>query len=211
MNPHEVTKAFESAICDYTGAKYCVCVDNESNALFMALKYEGIEGQEIIVPSHTYPSVPCEIINAGGIVKFEESPDYLKGEYRLKPTRVWDSALRFTADMYQADQLQCLSFTGQWKRLKTVKGGAILTDCYEAYLWFKRFRFSGRRECSYYEDTFDFEVPGHNFYMPHVLASIGLMNITGFYNLDGTKMEFEDIEMRYPDLSLTKHTAYEQK
>jgi hypothetical protein len=44
--------------------------------------------------------------------------------------------------------------------------------------------------------------------MPHLLASIGMMNIAGFYNLDGTKMEFEDIEMRYPDLSLKKHTAY---
>lgn len=199
MNPHSITSAFESAIADYTGAKYCVCVDNESNALFMALTYEGIKGQEITIPSHTYPSVPCEIINAGGKVRFEDSPEYLKGEYQLKPTRVWDSALRFTADMYRPDQFQCLSFTGQWKRLKTVKGGAILTDNHEAYLWFKRFRFSGRRECSYFDDHFDFI--GHNFYMPHPLAAIGLQNITGFYNFDGTKKDFEDLELPYPDLS----------
>lgn len=199
MNPHEITKSFEQAICDYTGAPYCICVDNESNALFMALMYEKIEGQEITIPSHTYPSVPCEIINAGGKVKFEPSEKYLKGEYRLKPTRVWDSALRFTANMYQPDQFQCLSFTGQWKRLKTVKGGAILTDNYEAYLWFKRFRFSGRRECSYLDDNFD--MIGKNYYMPHVLAAIGLQMITGFYNFDGTKIDFPDIELPYPDLS----------
>lgn len=202
MNIHDITKSFEQALCDYTGAPYCVCVDNESNALFMALKYEGIEGEEITIPSHTYPSVPCEIINAGGRVKFEESPKFLKGEYRLKPTRVWDSALRFTANMYRPDQFQCLSFTGQWKRLKTVKGGAILTDNHEAYLWFKRFRYSGRRECSYFDDNFDFI--GKNYYMPHILASIGLQMLTGFYNFDGSKMDLEDLELPYPDLSKSK-------
>lgn len=211
MNCHDITFQFEKAIADYTGAKYCVCVDNESNALFMALKYEGIEGKEISIPSHTYPSVPCEIINAGGKVKFEPSDPILTGEYQLKPTNVWDSALRFTADMYRPGTFQCLSFTGQWKRLKTSKGGAILTDNYEAYLWFKRFRFSGRRECSYHEDTFDFNIGGHNYYMPHVLASIGLQMITGFYDMEGNKISFPDIEMKYPDLSLAKHTAYEQK
>ena len=211
MNPHQVTAEFEKAIADYTGAKYCVCVDNESNALYMALLYEKIEGQEITIPSHTYPSVPAEIINAGGKVVFEPSEKYLKGEYRLKPTRVWDSALRFTANMYQADQFQCLSFTGQWKRLKTVKGGAILTDNHDAYLWFKRYRYSGRRECSYFDDTFDFEPGGRNFYMPHILAAIGLQMIQGFYNFDGTKKDFEDLELPYPDLSLQKHTAYVSK
>ena len=199
MNPHTITAEFEQTICDYTGAKYCVCVDNESNALYMALKYEGIEGKEITIPSHTYPSVPCEIINAGGKVKFEPSTPILTGEYQLKPTKVWDSALRFTADMYRPGQFQCLSFTGQWKRLKTVKGGAILTDNHEAYLWFKRFRFSGRRECSYFDDHFDFV--GKNYYMPHVLAAIGLQMITGFYNFDGTKIDFPDLSLPYPDLS----------
>ena len=199
MNPHTITAEFEQTICDYTGAKYCVCVDNESNALYMALKYEGIEGKKITIPSHTYPSVPCEIINAGGKVKFEPSTPILTGEYQLSPTKVWDSALRFTADMYRPGQFQCLSFTGQWKRLKTVKGGAILTDNHEAYLWFKRFRFSGRRECSYFDDHFDFV--GKNYYMPHVLAAIGLQMITGFYNFDGTKIEFPDLSLPYPDLS----------
>ncbi len=202
MNPHLITQEFEKEIADYTGSPYCVCVDNESNALFMALKYEKIEGQEIIIPSHTYPSVPCEIIQAGGKVKFKPSEAYLTGEYRLKPTRVWDSALRFTANMYRPGMLQCLSFTGQRKHLKTVKGGAILTDSIDAYNWFKRFRFSGRREVPYMDDNFDFI--GKNYYMPHVLASIGLMNIKSFYNIDGSKKQVPDISLPYPDLSKYK-------
>jgi dTDP-4-amino-4,6-dideoxygalactose transaminase len=202
MNVHEVTKSFEKAIGDYTGAPYVVCVDNESNALFMALTYEGIEGKEITLPSHTYPSVPCEVIFAGGRVKFEESPQYLTGEYQLKPTKVWDSALRFTAAMFRPGMYQCLSFTGQWKHLKTEKGGAILTDSVDAYNWFKRFRFSGRRECPYADDNFD--MIGKNYYLPHVLAAIGLQAMQGFYNIDGTKKEMPDISLPYPDLSKFK-------
>jgi dTDP-4-amino-4,6-dideoxygalactose transaminase len=199
MNPHDVTKEFEKALSDYTGAPYCVCVDNESNALSMALRYENIEGKTITIPSHTYPSVPCEIILLGGKVAFEPSPVYLTGEYQLKPTKVWDSALRFTADMYLAGQYQCLSFTGQWKHLKTVKGGAILTDSINAYNWFKRFRFSGRREVPYMDDNLDFI--GKNYTMPHIMASIGIQMIQAFYNVDGTKKQMPDISLPYPDLS----------
>jgi len=202
MNPHNITKAFEESVRDYTGAPYCVAVDNQSNALFMALKYENIEGEEITIPSHTYPSVPCEIIWAGGKVNFEDSPNVLKGAYYLKPTRVIDSALRFTADMYIPNTFMCLSFTGQWKHLKMGKGGAILTDSFPAYLWFKRFRYSGRRECSYHDDNLD--MLGHNFYMSHILASIGLQQMLGFYNQDGTKKTMKDIELPYPDLSQFK-------
>lgn len=199
MNPHKITEAFELSICNYTGAPYCVAVDNQSNALFMALKYEGIEGKEITIPSHTYPSVPCEVIFAGGKVNFEDSPRILKGAYQLKPTKVWDSALRFTGDCYMPGTFMCLSFTGQWKHLKIGKGGAILTDDYKAYLWFKRFRYSGRRECSYHDDNLD--MLGKNYYLPHILASIGLQQMLGFYNQDGTKKVMPDLELPYPDLS----------
>jgi dTDP-4-amino-4,6-dideoxygalactose transaminase len=199
MNPHKVTESLELEIAKYTGSPYCVCVDNESNALFMALTYENISGKTITIPSHTYPSVPCEIIYAGGKVDFEDSPRMLKGAYQLKPTKVWDSALRFTGDMYIPGTFMCLSFTGQWKHLRIGKGGAILTDNYSAYLWFKRFRYSGRRECSYHDDNLD--MLGKNYYLCHILAAIGLQQIQGFYNQDGTKKVMEDISLPYPNLS----------
>jgi dTDP-4-amino-4,6-dideoxygalactose transaminase len=202
MNPHLITAEFEHEIAKYTGAPYCVCVDNQSNALFMALKYVGIEDKEITIPSHTYPSVPCEVIFAGGKVNFEDSPKILKGAYQLKPTKVWDSALKFTGDMYIPDTFMCLSFTGQWKHLRIGKGGAILIDDYTAYLWFKRFRYSGRRECSYHDDNLD--MLGKNYYLCHILASIGLQQIQGFYNQDGTKKQMNDLELPYPDLSKFK-------
>ena len=197
---YKVTEEFEQKLAEYTGAKYAVAIDNCSNAIFLALKYEGIEGREITIPSRTYMSVLCEIIHAGGKVKFEPvDGKTLKGAYQLKPTRTWDSALRFTADMYMPGSFMCVSFTGPYKHLKLSKGGAILTDDYKAYLWFKRMRYSGRRECSYHEDNFD--IIGWNFYMMPELAARGLLLMAQFYDIQGNPKHNEDLEMAYPDLS----------
>lgn len=201
-NPHDITKAFEERLSDYTGAPYVICVDNQSNALFLALTYIGVKRLPIEIPSHTYPSVPAEIIHAGGIVKFVPSSSILFGEYQLKPTNVYDSALRFTCDMYKKGAIQCISFTGAYKHLKLGKGGAILTDDKKAYEWFKKARFSGRSECSYHDDNFDDNpVLGWNFYMPIETSARGLHMIQQFYNGDGTKKHNEDLALPYPDLS----------
>lgn len=198
---HKITQEFEKELCRYTGAPHAIAVDNQSNALFLVLKYEGVEGREITIPCRTYPSVPCEIIHAGGRVKFESMiGKTLKGAYPLKGTRVWDSALRFTADMYLPNTFMCISFTGPYKHLKLSKGGAILTDDYDAMLWFKRARFSGRRECSYHTDHFD--MLGINCYMIPELAARGLLLMSQFYDsVTGEKKNNEDIELPYPDLS----------
>jgi len=197
---YDVTRSFEERLAEYTGASYAVTIDNQSNALFLALYYEKITGETIKIPNRTYPSVPCEIIHAGGKVEFE--PVYgttLKGAYQLSPTNVWDSALRFTTDMYIPGTHMCLSFTGPYKHLKLGKGGAILTDDFEAYKWFKRARYSGRNEVSYHDDYFD--MLGWNFYMMPEIASRGLLLMNQFYNMDGTPKHNEDLELPYPDLS----------
>jgi dTDP-4-amino-4,6-dideoxygalactose transaminase len=200
---YKITEEFEKKISDYTGAPYVVTIDNQSNALFLSLYYENIKGKEIEIPNRTYPSVPCEIIHAGGKVKFYEiSGEKLKGAYQLKPTKVWDSSLRFTADMYIPNTHMCLSFTGAYKHLKLSKGGAILTDDVKAYEWFKRARFSGRNECSYHDDEFD--MLGWNFYMIPEISVRGLLMMNQFYDYKGNKVINEDIELPYPDLSKFK-------
>lgn len=204
---YKVTEDFEKALGDYTGAPYVVTVDNQSNALFLALTYEKVSGTEITIPARTYPSVPCEIIHAGARVKFKDvKGKTLKGAYQLEPTNVWDSALKFTADMYIPGTHMCVSFTGPYKHFKLSKGGAILTDSLDAYHWFKRARYSGRRECSYHDDHFD--MLGWNFYMMPELAARGLLLMNQFYNTDGTKKVNQDLELPYPDLS--KFEIYKQ-
>ena len=202
---YKITEDFEKSLSDYTGAPYVVTVDNQSNALFLSLYYEkniknSIETDTITIPSRTYPSVPCEIIHAGLKVDFETiSGKTITGAYNLIGSNVWDSALRFTADMYISNTHMCISFTGPYKHFKLSKGGAILTDNYEAYLWFKRARYSGRRECSYHDDHFD--MLGWNFYMMPELSTRGMLLMGQFYNIDGTKKQNEDLELPYPDLS----------
>jgi dTDP-4-amino-4,6-dideoxygalactose transaminase len=212
---HKITADFELELCRYTGAPFAVAVDNCSNAIFLALCYElqvvGVgENQTISIPAHTYPAVPNEIIHAGGRVKFNTEhwrvkDGYLTGDYFLQPTKVVDSALRFTADMYKPGEHQCLSFTGPYKHLKLGKGGAILTDDYAAFLWFKKARFSGRDECSYHVDDFDNNpVTGWNFYMIPEIAARGIQLMAQFYNQDGTPKHNEDLRLPYPDLSKFK-------
>jgi dTDP-4-amino-4,6-dideoxygalactose transaminase len=201
---YKVTEEFEEKLADYTGARFAVTVDNMSNALFLALYYEhnvmNRTEEVITIPNRTYPSVPCEIIHTGLKVNFRKvKGKTIKGAYELEGSNVWDSALTFTADMYKPNTHMCVSFTGPYKHFKLSKGGAILTDDVDAYRWFKRARYSGRRELSYFEDNFD--MLGWNFYMMPELAARGLLLMGQFYNRDGTKVVNEDLELPYPDLS----------
>ena len=210
---HKITEDFEKEIARYTGAPYVICVDNQSNALFLSLYYwknfnknsvsNSLYGICVNIPCRTYPSVPCEVIHAGAKVNFVAvAGKTIKGAYQLTPSNVWDSALRFTADMYIPSSMMCVSFTGAYKHLKLSKGGAILLDDEQAYKWLKKARFSGRDECSYHIDDFDNNpVIGWNFYMMPEIASRGLLLMQQFYNADGTKKHNEDIELPYPDLS----------
>ena len=197
---YDITDKFEQELARYTGAKFAIALDNMSNALFLSLVYENINGKEITIPARTYPSVPCEIIHAGGKVRFEPvTGTTLKGAYQLKGSNVWDSALRFTSGMYIEGTHICISFSGPYKHFKLSKGGAILTDNYDANLWFRRARYSGRRECSYHDDNFD--MLGWNFYMMPDLAARGLLLMNQFYDINGHPRHNEDLELPYPDLS----------
>ncbi len=204
---HIVTAMFEGELCRYTGAPYAVAVDSATSALALCLMAENVKGQTIEIPNRTYMSVPCEIILAGAKVAWRKvKGETITGAYRLGATRIWDSALRFTADMYLPGSLMCVSFTGAFKHLKLGKGGAILCDRPEDYEWFKRARNSGRGECSYHVDKF--MMLGRNCYMMPMIAAQGLLLMNQFYKLDGSKKAMPDMTLPYPDLS--KFSIYTQ-
>jgi dTDP-4-amino-4,6-dideoxygalactose transaminase len=204
-NVYDITNEFERRLADYTGAPYVITLDNQSNGLFLALYYENyvkksIKTDTITIPNRTYPSVPCEIIHAGLKVKFRQvEGKTIKGAYNLEGSNVWDSALSFTSEMYKPNSHMCISFTGPYKHFKLSKGGAILTDNYDANLWFRRARYSGRRECSYHDDNLD--MLGWNFYMMPELAARGVLLMGQFYNGEGKPKHNDDLELPYPDLS----------
>lgn len=205
---HAITHLFELELCRYTGAPFAVAVDNATNAIALCLWRESVKGMTIEIPARTYMSVPAEIMLAGAHVKFRQvEGTTLTGAYQLIGTRIWDSALRFSAEMYLPGQLMCVSFSGPYKHLKIGKGGAILCDREDDYEFFKRARNSGRGEMSYHSDTFT--VLGRNCYMMPQVAAQGLLLMQQFYRADGVRKSNKDLTLPYPDLSLPKHTAFQ--
>lgn len=170
-NPHQVTKEFEKALCEYTGARYAVATTSCTMALLLTCKWHKVA--EVTIPKRTYISVPMSIIHAGGTVKFREE-DW-KGWYRLKPYRIYDYARYFTSKMYRPGAFQCVSF--HWsKTLGIGQGGAILHDDPKADAWLRKARFDGRTEgLAPKDDTFD--MIGYHCYMSPRDAAEGLSRL----------------------------------
>jgi dTDP-4-amino-4,6-dideoxygalactose transaminase len=166
-NPYKIVQMFEEEVAEYTGAPFAVAVDSCTNALFLACKYLNVK--EVIIPKKTYLSVPMSIIHSGGEVVFEDRK--WQGIYQLKPYPIYDSAKRFTSDMYLPGTFMCLSFHIK-KQLAISKGGMILTDNYKAVEWFRKARYEGRGEVNYKEDMID--MLGWNMYMTPQQAAHGL-------------------------------------
>ena len=198
-NPYQIVAEFEEMIAAYAGSKYGVAVESGTAAIFLSLIYQRYLHPEtdflgrVSIPSRTYPSVPCSIIHAGGIVDFE---DYnWEGEYVLAPFNIWDSALRFKKGMYRGG-FQCLSFHIK-KHLPIGRGGMILTDSKPAYLWLKKARFDGRDEVPL-EDMKE-PILGWNAYMTPDQASRGIQLFNVIKDKDLPDMDVN--KQGYPDLS----------
>lgn len=197
MNPHEPTRLFERALCQYTGAPYAVAVNSCTMALTLAVAwhlrdvaadrreqyarddpYPGYVRpiETITIPSRTYVSVPMAIIHAGGWPVFR---DYAwSGSYQLEPLPVWDCARLFTSgmcNMYGTGSFQCVSFHAS-KTLGIEQGGAILHDNAEADAWFRRARFDGRAEGVAPKDD-DGIILGWHCYMNPSTAAQGLLKL----------------------------------
>ena len=207
--PYEVTRRFERALCDYTGAPYAVAVNSCTAALLLAVQWPMRDAictydsfheplrPLIEIPRKTYVSVPCAISIAGGRPSWRD--EQWRGAYQLKPLPVWDCARRFTSGIYVAGQFQCVSFSAS-KILAAEQGGAILHDNAEADKWFRRMRFDGRTEgVDAMEYTFDL-VGHHCIMLPSVAATL----LVRLYHLPKHN---EDLpEREYPDLS--QHPAF---
>ena len=168
-NPNEIVNIFESKVADFCGSKYAVAVDCCSNAIFLILKYIN-KKDKIKIPSHTYVSVPMQILHAGYEYEFVEKE--WSGVYKLEPFDVWDAAGRWTKNMYQGG-FMALSFQIK-KRLPIGRGGMILCDDFDAYKWFKKSCYDGRDlEKNYLED--DINMIGWHMYMTPEDAARGII------------------------------------
>lgn len=197
-SPHQVTRDFEAALCEYTGAPYAVTVTSCTAALMLAVAYHYErarwlateadrllyflqDGFPVEIPKRTYVGVPYAIKEAGARPAFRDE-DW-RGYYQLKPLPVWDSARWFSGGMFFGDHyfdsgsMLCVSF--HWsKTLGIQQGGAILHDDPEADKWLRRARFDGRAEgIAPKDDPFPLQRAWHCYMSPEVAAE-GLMRLS---------------------------------
>ena len=193
MNAFQVVRDFEQAICDYTGAPYCVTTNSCTNALLIALAWFREQGKQIVsVPRFTYVSVPQSIQIAGHDVEFRDE-DW-RGEYQLSPLPLWDAARRFTSGMFfRPGHMQACSFHVS-KILGLDQGGCILLDNPEADAWLRKARFDGRTEGVH--PRADEFTRGFHCYLSPTIAAHGL------WRLSFLPKHNEDLpNSDYPDLS----------
>lgn len=194
MNSFSVVDQFEASVAKFAGSQYAVAVNTGTSALFLSLVYEKKKHPEIetvLMPAHTFISVPMAAIHAGYKVKFLKA--MWTGTYTLFPTSVVDSALTFKRGMYKGG-LHCLSFHAR-KLLNIGEGGMVLTDDHDAYHWLRKARYSGRAAPGY--DIEYVDMIGWQAYMTPEKAGRGLhlMDYIG----DGGEQVIE-----YNDLRLCK-------
>lgn len=193
VNPYQVTRDFEAALCAYSGAPFAVALNSCSAALLLCVDYLYPQhGGVIVLPRRTYVSVPMSVIRGGASVAW--SDESWSGSYQLKPYPIWDSARRFTSGMYVAGQFQCVSFAAS-KILAAEQGGAILHDNRYADASFRRMRFDGRTEgVDPHKDQIK-EVGHHVMMTPSVAAGL----LVRLYHLPKHNPDMPDYD--YPDLS----------
>lgn len=82
----EEDSAFERTFAEYCNVNYCIGCGNGLDALMLSLKALGVgEGDEVLVPSHTFIATALAVTYAGAVPVFVE-PDIRT--YNLDPARI---------------------------------------------------------------------------------------------------------------------------
>ena len=194
-DPWDIVDLFEKKIAKYTGSKYAVAVDCCTNAIFLSLKYFD-KKKKLILPKNTYISILSAITLAN--YKFSFKKKKWSGHYKLEPLPIYDSATRFTKNMYIKNSFTCLSFHHR-KHLPIGRGGMILTDSKKAYEWFKKTRYDGRDLSVKYQDD-KFKVRGWHMYMTPEQAAFGIDLLKKFKDQKIDKANYQS----YKDISVFK-------
>lgn len=165
-DPRDIVDICEKKVADFWGAKYCVMTDCCSHALFLSFQYllairELHEADDIVVPKHTYVSVPMQILHAGLHVRFKDFE--WRGLYQLEPTRIIDAAVMWERGGYVEGSLMCLSFQLK-KAIPTGRMGAILTDDVSAYNYLKLASYDGRDLTTPYDSYGHVKMLGWHYY-----------------------------------------------
>jgi len=130
---------FEEEISKFTGAPYVITTCSCTQALELCFRV--LNPSFVKFTCFTYVGIPMLLKNLN--VSFNLIFEKWSGMYKFHNTSIWDSARKFTPNMYIPDSYICLSF-GENKPLDLGRGGAILLDNEEKYKQLNKLRFDGR-------------------------------------------------------------------
>jgi len=185
---------FENQIAKFYNAPYAVATDCCTHAIELCLRYEGYDS--IIVPTHTYISVPITLkkLNLDWKFKYQEWKDF----YYLGNTNIVDAAVYWKRDGYIENTYMCLSFQYK-KQLSLGRGGAILLQNKEDYDILKKMSYDGRSPDYPWMEQ-DIDTIGYHYYMTPETAKLGLEKLPNSMNTTSKSWSYND----YPNLSTMK-------
>jgi dTDP-4-amino-4,6-dideoxygalactose transaminase len=167
----EYVEKFEEEVAKFYDAPYAVATDCCTHAIELCLRYEGYNN--IVVPSHTYISVPfiCEKLNIKWKFEYHEWEDF----YYLGNTNIIDAAVYWKQNGYIENTYMCLSFQYK-KHLSLGRGGAILLQNKKDYYILKKMSYDGRSPNTPWMKQ-NIDTVGYHYYMTPETAKLGLEKI----------------------------------
>jgi dTDP-4-amino-4,6-dideoxygalactose transaminase len=187
-------KEFEKQISQFYNAPYAVATDCCTHAIELCLRYAGYDN--IIVPTHTYISIPftLEKLNLTWKFTYREWEDF----YYLGNTNIIDAAVYWKRNGYIENTYMCLSFQYK-KHLSLGRGGAILLQNKEDYDILKKMSYDGRSPNQPWMDQ-DIDTVGYHYYMTPETALMGLEKLPISIKSVPKHWNYSN----YPDLKLMK-------
>ena len=158
---------FENKIAEFYGSPYAVATDCCTHAIELCLRLT--KYNNIIIPSHTYISVPftLEKLNLEWNFEYNKWEDF----YYLKNTNIIDAAVFWKQNGYIRNTFMCLSFQFK-KHLNLGRGGAILLQKKEDYDILKKMSYDGRDLTKPWVAQ-DITSVGYHYYMTPETAILG--------------------------------------
>ena len=166
-DPYEILDVFEQKLAGFFGSKYAVLADCCTHAIELSLRIT--PPALIVIPKHTYVSIPMTAIKLNQNFKFT---DMEWADYYHLGNNIYDAAVLWKKNSYIAGSKMCISFQHK-KHINIGRGGCILLDDLEEYNLLKKMRHDGR-DPTVKHQTDNISVVGYHYYLTPELALKGI-------------------------------------
>jgi len=187
----DIVTRFEEKIANFFGSPYAVATDCCTHAVELCLIKE--RPNWVSCPKYTYLSIPMTFKKLNLDWKFNNN--LWKNYYQLGESRIFDAAVLWKPKSYIKNSYMCLSFQYR-KHLNLGRGGAILCETYDDYVYFKKASYDGRLPNIPWAEQ-KIESYGYHYYMTPETAQLGLDKFDQAVLTDPKEWSWNN----YPDLS----------